>query len=292
MKDNLAALGKAALVGGLFGVVGAALAIAFAFTPIYAQGGSVVFVLAAMGLIGVVLFLTGIQPKLEAWAGMGAMLNFGALAAIIAQMTYVTGKTKKSAIKGVVTPLKEIYLKVILIALAVGMAIGALAHFTELFYTGHLAPYNPGGVLVDKLGPPNGPLLPPEGGSPQGTPIGINYLVFLWSFVVTALISAAAQLVVMLSGVRMPTFFLWSIILGAALTPFGIMKALVQIAGGGFQILIFDAGEAMVGTFYNILFRGDPLPFVMVMVTLIFLGLIGMIGGWIKLSMDKGKDKE
>lgn len=295
MKDNLAILGKSALVGGLFGVLGAALAVLFAFTPMYANGSfTVILVLITMAIIGVVLWLTGIQQKLEDWAGMGAMLTFGALASVISQMTYATGKAKRSAAKGAVTPLNVLYLKVILPALAIAIIIALITNFTGIFDTAPLpgskvlAPYPPGGVEVINQGMPYGvpgPFLP------QGEPVGVDPLVFLWAFLICGVISALSQLIVMLTSMGMPTFFLISIITGAILTPFGVMRAIVTVAGGGFQVMVFDAGEAMMSTFYQLLHAGDPLPFVSVLVMLILLALFGMAGGWIKLAREKKSSK-
>ena len=115
--ENLISILKAAVVGGIICMVGAFFAIIYSFTPLYEAGSyPVLLVLITFALIGAVLWYSGLQEKLEEFAGMGAMLHFGALVAVIAQMTFISGKAKKNSLRGAGTPLKVIYLKVILIA--------------------------------------------------------------------------------------------------------------------------------------------------------------------------------
>ena len=327
--ENLMSILKAAVVGGIICMVGAFFAIIYSFTPLYAAGSyPVLLVLLSFALIGAVLWFTGLQQKLEEFAGMGAMLHFGALVAVIAQMTYATGKAKKSPIKGAATPLKEIYLKVIVIAFAFA-AIVAVAVWAVNFYPSfnkstpgtlwrdinyewfgkkypyngggivfgavNCAPYPPGGVLIQpgSLAPPNA--VPPAqpGTLPQGIVAGVDYMVFLWAFGLGALISAVSQAIVMITAIKLPTFFLISICLGALGIPLGVTKLLVQKMGGGFQILIFDAGEAMTSTTYAFLAgTGGPepwMPITSVVCMLILLGVIGIGAGWTKLAMEKKK---
>jgi len=116
-------------------------------------------------------------------------------------------------------------------------------------------------------------------------------MVFVWTFLIVGAISAVAQLVVELTGVSMPTFFLISIMIGAILTPLGVMRMLVTTAGGGFQHLIFDAGEAMMSTFFRLAHGGDPGPWLSVIGVITFLAVLGIGCGWLKAAMEKGKDK-
>jgi hypothetical protein len=124
---------------------------------------------------------------------------------------------------------------------------------------------------------------------------GIDYIVFLWAFVLGAVISGLSQFIVMLTAIKLPNFFLISIILGSICVPLGVTKLLVQLMGGGFQILIFDAGEAMTSTFYAFLATtGLPapwMPITSVVCMLIVLGLVGMTSGWIKLALTKKKEE-
>ena len=327
--ENLLTVIKAAIVGGIICAVGAFFAVIYSFTPLYAEGSyPVLLVLISFALIGAVLWLTGLQQKLEAFAGMGAMLHFGALVAVIAQMTYATGKVKKSALKGAATPLKQIYLKVIVIAFAFA-AIVAVAVWAVNFYPSfnsstpgtlwrdinyewfgikypyngggivfgavNCAPYAPGGIIVQagSLAPPNA--VPPAqpGTLPQGIVEGVDYMVFVWAFLLGALISGLSQAIVMITAIKLPTFFLISICLGAICVPLGVTKLLVQKMGGGFQVLIFDAGEAMMSTTYAFLAgTGGPVPWMpitSVICMLVLLGIIGMGSGWLKLAMEKKK---
>ncbi|MDR2715661.1 MAG: SpoVA/SpoVAEb family sporulation membrane protein, partial [Coriobacteriaceae bacterium] len=282
MKDTVKAIGMAALVGGCFGLVGHALMLAFAMTPAYTEGATMPLVLISLGLIGAVLFLCGIYPKLEEIGGMGAILPFSGLSSAIAGMTFGSGKAQGSAGKGIAAPLVHIFLKAIVPALVVCCAIAAVMKFAG-FGGVNAAPYPPAGVAVTMLGPPNGPE-----GPPAGIPVGIEPISFLWSFISVAVISAVVQAVFMLRTFKMGTFFLGLIVLGGILTPFGIMKMAVQFGGGGVEMLIIDAGEAMVATFYALL-SGHPVPFLSLLGVIVFIFILGIGAGLIKLATDARK---
>ena len=119
-------------------------------------------------------------------------------------------------------------------------------------------------------------------------------MVFLWAFLLGAVISGLSQFVLMLTAVKLPTFFLISICLGAFCVPLGVTKLLVKLMGGGFQILIFDAGEAMMSTTYAFLAgSGGPepwMPITSVICMLLLLGVVGMSAAWIKLAQEKKKE--
>ncbi|MCL1799711.1 MAG: hypothetical protein FWG23_08265 [Eggerthellaceae bacterium] len=278
------AIGGAALVGGVFGVVGMGLVAAYSFTPLYGQGVSIFFVLGTLGLIGAILFLCGVYPKLEAIGGMGAVLPICGFVSAVAGATFGASKATGSAGKGALVAVVELLCKVVLVAIALCCVVATIMHFTNLG-TVFTAPYAPGGISVDQVGAPWGS----ADGPPMGVPVSLDPLSFVWAFVVAALVTATAQAVLMLTKLPVPIYLVILLTLGAILTPFGIMKALAVLGGGGFQVLIVDAGEAITSTFYALL-QGNFMPFVYVLLLFGFLFVVGILTGWIKLAMAKGKD--
>jgi stage V sporulation protein AC len=276
------AIGGAFLVGGMLGVVGEALVVLYSHTPLYAAGFSTIVALATLGLIGAVLFIVGIYPKLETFGGMGAVLPFSGLAAAVAGATFGVGKASGSMGKGALTSFVELLCKVVLIGTAICCLIGTAVFFTGLGAV-HTAPYAPGGVLVEMVGPPNGS----EAGPPNGVPVGVEPLAFVWAFVISSILCALAQLVLMLTRLPMPVFLVSLFTIGALLTPTGFMKFLASLGGGGFQVMIIDAGEAIVSTF-GALLQGNFVPFLSVLCLFVFLYTIGILAGFIKIAMSKG----
>jgi hypothetical protein len=278
------AIGGAFIVGALLGTIGQLFMVLLSHTPLYSAGFSTIAVLICMGLLGVILFLADIYPKLESFGGMGAVLPFSGLAAAVAGITFGVGREKGGPGKGAVVALIEMLCKVVLIGTAICMALGAIYFFTG-FGTVFTAPYAPGGVLVEHVGPPNGG----EAGPPNGVPAGINPLGFVWAFLICGALCAVAQLIFMLTKLPQGIYLVILFSAGALLTPFGIMKWLVTVGGGGCQVLILDAGEAVVSTFAALL-GGNPVPFISVLCLFAILFAMGIIGGFIKTSLTKNKD--
>ncbi|MCL2883482.1 MAG: SpoVA/SpoVAEb family sporulation membrane protein [Coriobacteriia bacterium] len=283
-KPNyLKALGGAALIGGVFGILGEALLMVYAATPLYGQGLSTLFVLGTLGVIGSCLFIAGIYPKFEKFGGMGAVLPFAGLCAAFAGMTFGVGKATGSAAKGALKVFIELFLKVVILGMIICCIVGLIVYFTG-FGTVFTAPYAPAGVVVNQVGPPNGT----AAGPPMGVPTGIDGLAFLWAFITAAVISMIAQIILMLTKLKLPTYLVIIFVVGAILTPFGVMKAIVVFGGAGLQVLTIGAGEAVVSTF-NALLGGNPLPFIEVLCLFVFLYIVGVGGGLIKYAATKGK---
>ena len=278
------AIGGAALVGGLLGVLGMALVMIFGMTPLYSQGLSIFFVLGALGLIGAILYLCNIYPKLEAFGGMGAVLPICGLVAAVAGATFGVGKATGSYAKGAKVAIVDLLVKIVLVATAICCVVGAFIYFTDIGSV-FTAPYAPAGLVVEQVGPPNGT----ADGPPMGIPVGIDPLAFLWAFIVVAVIAAVAQAILMLTKIPMPAYLITLLAVGGVLTPLGLMKATVLFGGGGFQVLIIDAGEAIVSTFYAFL-SGNYMPFLLVLCLFVYLFAVGILAGFIKMAMTKGKD--
>ncbi|MCL2889505.1 MAG: SpoVA/SpoVAEb family sporulation membrane protein, partial [Eggerthellaceae bacterium] len=224
------------------------------------------FVLGTLGVIGVILFLCDIYPKLEKVGGMGAVLPFCGLSAAVAGATFGAGKAAGSMKKGAVVALVELLCKVVLFGTLLCCLVSVVVYFTG-FGAGYTAPYAPGGIEPS-----------------------INILTFLWSFITVGVIAVITQVILMLTKIPMGIYLVCLLFLGAFLTPFGVMQAAVDFAGGGFIVLIMDAGEAIMNTFFALL-SGNPMPFIYVLCLFVFLFVIGIGGGWIKMAMDKAKGK-
>jgi hypothetical protein len=280
------AIGGAFIVGAVLVTIGQAFMVLLSHTPLYAAGFSTIVLLVCMGLLGSVLFLADIYPKLESFGGMGAVLPFSGLASAVAGMTFGIGKEAGGPGKGAIVALIELGCKVVLLGTAICLALGAIYYFSD-FGTVFTAPYAPGGVMVEHVGPPNGA----EAGPPNGVPVGVDPLAFMWAFLIGGALCAIAQLLLMLTKLPVGVFLVILFAIGAILTPFGVMKWLVILGGAGCQVLILDAGEAVVSTFVALL-SGNPLPFISVLCLFVILFAMGIITGFIKTAMTKDKDAE
>ena len=271
------AVGMAALVGGIIGVIGHTLVVLFAFTPLYTQGLSIFLVLGTLGIIGAILFITGTYPKLEAIGGMGAMLPFCGLSAAVAGATMGAGKATGSLFKGAMTAIIELLVKIVLLGTAICCVISVVMLLTG-FGVQYTVPYAPGGVVVDLV----------EGGPPMGIPVDFDPLYFLWSFLCVGALAGICQFILMITKVSVPVFFVAAFVLSGLLTPFGVIQALVKLTGGGFMVLLLGAGEAIVNTFFALL-SGMPMPFLLVLCLFAFLFIIGITAGAIRMSMTKNE---
>jgi stage V sporulation protein AE len=278
------AIGGAFIVGAVLVTIGQVFMVLLSHTPLYAAGFSTLALLVCMGILGSVLFLADIYPRLEGFGGMGAVLPFSGLASAVAGMTFNIGKEAGGPGKGAVVAIIEMGCKVVLLGTAICMVLGAVYYFSG-FGTVFMAPYSPGGVLVEQVGPPNGT----EAGPPNGVPVGVDPLAFLWAFLIGGTLCAIAQLILMLTKLPMGVFLVILFGVGAALTPFGVMKWLVMLGGAGCQVLILDAGEAVASTFAALL-SGNPLPFISILCLFVILFAMGIATGFIKTAMTKSKD--
>ncbi|MCL2883483.1 MAG: hypothetical protein FWF30_03330, partial [Coriobacteriia bacterium] len=277
----LKALGGAALIGGLFGLLGEALLMVYASTPLYGHGLAIVFVLGTLGVIGTGLFIGGIYPKLEKFGGMGAVMPFAGICAAFAYMTLSVGKATGSAIKGAFKVFIELFLGVVILSMVICCILSLIAYFTD-FGSVFTAPYAPAGIVVDQVGPPNGT----AAGPPMGIPVSVDALALIWAFITAAVVTSIAQLVLMITKLSMPVYLVIIIVFAAILTPYGVMKGLAVFGGAGSQVLTIGAGEAVFNTFTALL-HGNPLPFVEVIGLFVFLYIVGVGGGLVKYAMTK-----
>ena len=270
------AIASAFVVGGAFGVVGQCLVLLYGMTPIYESGFLSVAVLLTMGVIGGVLFVAGVYPKLEEVGGAGAQLMFSGLVAALAGMFCGVRKQTGSAGKAIKAMFVELMVKVIAVATLICMVIALVIHFTG-FGAIYTASYAPAGIVVENVGAPWGDAQ----GSPLGTAVGIEPISLLWAFLIIGAICALAQWFLMAAKAPFPLFMTALIVIGGLLTPFGVMKQLVSAAGGGAMIVVLDYGEGVVSTFATLLHGGvpGPMPFLALLAVLVILFILGLVCG-------------
>lgn len=278
------AIGGSFAVGGIFGIICQLLVMAYSMTPLYAAGFSTIAVLVTMGLIGGVLFAVGLYPKIEGIGGMGAILPFCGLAAALSGMFYGVKKETGSSGIAAKTIFIDLILKVVLLATALSVCVALLVHFTG-FGSINTVSYAPGGLVVTNVGAPLGA----EQGPPNGVPVDIAPMSLIWAFLIAGVLCAVCQAVIMATKTPLPIFLVALFTLGALLCPLGIDKVFVTLAGGGFQVLIIDAGEAVVSTFCALLQGGTPgpMPFLSVLCLFASLYVIGIACGSIRAALDE-----
>lgn len=278
--DTVKQLGWSFLVGGLIALVAEVILVLVCLTPLYEMGFHTVASLLLLGIMGGILFVVGVYPKLEEKAGIGAIMPISGLMSAVSGMFCGAFKETGSKRKAAFAVLINLMGKVVLLAIVISAVIGSIYYFTGVL--GPLgAPYAPGGITVDMIGPPNGT----ADGPPNGIPTGVDYIGFIWAFVVGGIIGAVFQAVFMLSRLSVPTFLVVAFTLGAVLVPTGCMKTLVELSGAGTIMYIFDCGEAVVSTF-SALLEGNVIPFFSIVGMFVLIYLFGLGFGLIKLSRE------
>ena len=271
--------GKAFLFGGCVCLVGQVLIMAFAFTPLYGMGYSTIAVLIALGLIGAIILLMGLAPKMDKFGGMGAMMPFTGLPPAIAQIFMGISRATGSKGKGFVGMLMEFFVKILIPIIGVCVILGTVYFFTG-FGLEYTVPYAPAGVVVVAEGPP------------QGVPIGIDAISLLFAFLVGGAIMAIAQVIFQVTKLSVGIFFILLATLSTLLLPLGAMKALASFSGAGTMVTLFGAGEAIASTWIAFLMSitgvpgGTVVPFLLVLGLFVFLGALGTLVGAIRMAMD------
>ena len=81
-------ISNAFIIGGLFGVVGQLFI--FGWTALLGQGNQLVnpLTMVTMGVLGLILFLTGIAPKLEERTTMGVTIPISGMVIAIGGVTF------------------------------------------------------------------------------------------------------------------------------------------------------------------------------------------------------------
>lgn len=267
----LAASGRAFIAGGVVALIGQAILVALSLTPLYSMGLSMIVALLLMGVIGGLLYVSGISPKLEEWGGMGLMMSFIGLPPGIAAMFNGIAQATGSKTKAFIGVIINFFLKILMLATAICVGIAVIYLLTN-FGLQYAAPYAPGGLITNEA----------------GIPIAVDPMGFVWAFLFGGALGAVGQFISMTTKLPLTPFFIGLIVIGALLFPFGIMKAWAMIAGAGVTIFVVGAGEALVSTFLALV-MGMPLPFILVIAMFVFLVLFGCLMAVIRMSIDAKK---
>lgn len=112
-------------------------------------------------------------------------------------------------------------------------------------------------------------------------------MIFLNAFMLGGILCVLGQLVLMYTKMTPPTLLGVCLALGGILTPFGVMTALGNWAGGGMLVMIFGAGQAIAGS-AGACVLGDWAPAIMIALLFALLVALGIISGLIHAAVHAG----
>ena len=112
-------------------------------------------------------------------------------------------------------------------------------------------------------------------------------MMFLNAFILGGILCLLGQLMLMYTKVTPPTLLGICLALGGILTPFGVMTALSNWAGGGMLVMIFGAGQAIAGS-AGACVSGNWAPAIMIVLLFAILVVLGIISGLIHARMHEG----
>lgn len=245
-------IGYAFLIGGLFGVVGQLFIFGWSFA--LGVGNALVnpLTMVTMGVLGLVLFVTGIAPKLEAKTTMGITIPISGMVIAIGGVTYgvkrETGLTSAGAKAGAGLPLR---------VLGTGALVSVILS-TALFFTTH------------------GMLEIPSDATSMGPALDI-----VMSFIVGGAIAALAEAILLATKAPVPVLLIAFIVVGAIMAAFNL-DGLTFMNNGGFIVSLFAAGQAAYETFQVLLMGITPIPFITVLCVYLSVTVLGIVAGLVK----------
>jgi hypothetical protein len=262
-------VGFAFVVGGCFAVVGHLVYVILSMIindPTFPL--TFPFTLCVMGIIGCILFLTDIMPKLDGLSGFGSMAPFSGLAAAFAGYYFgkkmETGDSSK-ALWNVISLL----LRVVIGGCALAGVIAAIFFFI---------------MPAAELSGITGTAIPWTQHYPQPNSFAAP-LAFVGAFVFGGLVCALLQLIWMLVRCNPEIILFSAIAVGSLLTPLGIMRMGAEAASGGVGILVPWAGEAVSIGVVALIQNGNPAEVFALLGVFAFLTIIGLVSGIIKSNM-------
>lgn len=245
-------LGNAFVIGGLFGVVGQLFI--FGWSAVLGTEKALVnpLTMVTMGVLGLVLFLTGIAPKLEERTTMGVTIPISGMVIAIGGVTLGTKMETRSA-GAAAKAGAGLPLRVLGAGALVSVVLSALIFFT----------------LQDSLEIPS-----------DGSTMG-PLLDTVLSFIVGGIIAAIAEAVLLATKAPIPVLLIIFIIVGAIMAAFNL-DGLPFMNNGGFIVSLFAAGQAAYETFHVLLMGISPMPFVTVLCVYLSVTVLGIIAGLAK----------
>ena len=104
---------------------------------------------------------------------------------------------------------------------------------------------------------------------------------FVYAFLVGGALCAFFQLILSLMKLGVAEMLILCIALGAALAPTGIIAWLETVGGAGMSIMVFDAGNMLLGAFMS-LYQGDPSVIVLTVIVFTAVLFIGVFAGMLR----------
>lgn len=115
-------------------------------------------------------------------------------------------------------------------------------------------------------------------------------MMYITAFILGGIICALFEIFAKFTKLDPPHVLVLGIVLGALLTPFGMMAALGHWGGAGLSIMVIGAGNALVGTTMALL-GGTPGPILIILALFVALTLIGIAAGYIRSNIENGSNK-
>lgn len=245
-------LAYAFVIGGVFGVIGQLLI--FLWAAIVGEGNILVnpLTMASMGVIGLVLFVSGISDKLEERTAMGVTIPISGMVIAIGNATYGTKRATGSAAAGAKAG-AGLPLRVLGIGAGLSVVLCAVLFFTthgtlELSYEQ---------IYLNK---------------------GLDTVL---AFIVGGLLSLIAEAILLATKAPIPVLLIIFIVVGALLAAFNI-DGLPFLTNGGFVVSLLAAGQAAYETFQVLLMGVTPVPFCIVLCVYLCVTVLGIIAGLVK----------
>ncbi|HAM16788.1 MAG TPA: hypothetical protein DCP91_13245 [Eggerthellaceae bacterium] len=245
-------IGYAFVIGGAFGVVGQLFI--FGWTAVLGTGNALVnpLTMVTMGVLGLVMFLTGIAPKLEERTTMGVTIPISGMVVAIGGVTFGTRMETQSASAGAKAG-AGLPLRVLGTGALISVVLSAI-----LFFATH------GALEIPADGSSMGPLLD-----------------IVLSFVVGGIIAAVAEAVLLATKAPVPVLLIIFIVVGAFMAAFNL-DGLPFMNNGGFIVSLFAAGQAAYETFQVLLMGITPVPFITVLCVYLSVTVLGIVAGLLK----------
>lgn len=240
------------LIGGAFSVIGQLFI--FGWTAVLGAGNALInpLTMVTMGVLGLILFVTGTAPKLENLTTMGVTIPISGMVIAIGGVTMgakmETGSPSAAAKAGAGLPLRVLgtgaLISVILSAILWFATHGSL----ELAFEASTF-----GPLVD---------------------------IFL-AFVVGGAIALVAEAILLATKAPIPVLLIAFIVIGALMAAFNLDGA-PFMNNGGFIVSLFAAGQAAYETFQVLLMGITPIPFITVLCVYLSVTVLGIVAGLAK----------
>jgi hypothetical protein len=242
------------VVGGLLAVVMQVIMMIMAMilpTPDLVPPASLVI----LGIVGMVLVLTGNYQKLNEVGGFGAGIMFCGLVDAVAGVFMGGAMEEGGKASGGVKAALKFSVSILGSLVVVGVLLGVLCAHTP-------------GVLASMERPEVDP----------------GPLVFLYAFLMGGLISIEGQLLLEFTPLPLPAVILANAAIGMCLALFGVSTLLETLTGAGLCATVVDAGAGAVLGGATFVLAGTPIRAVILIVVMVLVVCMGLICGNILLK--------